>query len=105
MARSLIHSGFWILTPEFCFSVYEVGCLLFAKKITACLLRHKPCSFQFKVGALNLAFVNGEFLCERGGGWERFAGYELFVSDLRFYLLKNLRVDWSFDGAVAELYV
>src|SRR2546421_5210661 len=105
MARSLIHSGFWILTPEFCFSVYEVGCLLFAKKITACLLRHKPCSFQFKVGARDFAFVNREFLCECGWRRKCVALCELLVSDLSFYLLTNLRVDWSFNGAVADLYI
>lgn len=51
----------------------QVGCLFFAKKITACLLLHQPGSFQLKVGALNLAFVNGEPLRERGGRRELFA--------------------------------
>ena len=51
----------------------EIGYLFFAEEITACLLLHQPRSFQLKVGALNLAFVNGEPLRERGGRRQLFA--------------------------------
>jgi hypothetical protein len=49
--------------------------------------------FEFEVGALDFAFVDGEFLGQRGGRRKGFAGGEGFVADLVVDLFANLRVD------------
>src|ERR1043165_1638981 len=82
----------------------EIGCLLFAQKITPCLLLHQPGSLQLKVSARDLAFINRESLRQRGWRRENVARGNLLVFDVRFDLFAHLRVDWAFHGALADLY-
>src|SRR5205085_726948 len=70
--------------------------VLAAEKAFGGCPRDKPRVFQFKVGALNLAFVHAELLCERGGRGQRRARAELSVAYARFDLHPHLQIDGAF---------
>src|SRR5215216_760109 len=65
----------------------------FAEKVLASLLRDQPELFELVVRALDLAFIDGEFLAESCGRGELFARRQSLVLDLGFDLLANLSVD------------
>ena len=72
--------------------------------LTEKVLNHLLCNqaelFEFVVRALDLAFVDGEFLRESGGRGKLFAGRQSLVLDLRLDLLANLGV----DGIVGKIF-
>ena len=65
---------------------YSVGRLWLAEEIFAGLLANQTGMLKFEVGALNLTAINGEFLRERAGRGQDFAGGHLFI----LYLLADL---------------
>ena len=67
--------------------------LRLAEKIFAGVLLDYPELFELEVGALDLAFVDGEFLCESGGRGKGFAWAKGLVADLRLDLIADLQVD------------
>ena len=73
-----------------------VGCLGMSEEVFARLFCNKARAFQFKVSALNLAFINGEFLRQHSRCRERFAGRYGLAAYLRFNLFADLQVDGAF---------
>ena len=67
--------------------------LWFPEKVFAGVLRDQAELFEFEVGALDLAFVDGKFLCERGGRGKRFARGHGLVADLGLDLFAHLQVN------------
>ena len=81
-----------------------VGCLGVSEEILASLFSDEARVFQFKIRALNLAFIDGEFLREHRGRRERFARSHRLAAYLRFDLFADLQVDGAF-GQVLEFDV
>ena len=73
-----------------------IGCLGVTEEVFASLFFYQAGMFQFKVSALNLAFIDGKLLRQRGGGRERCSGSEGLISDLRFNLFAHLQVHGAF---------
>ena len=71
-----------------------------AEKIFSSLFTDEARVFEFEISALDFAFVDGEFLGERGGRGEGFAGGEGLVANLVLDLFANLRV----DGIVRQVF-
>ena len=79
---------------------YAVLSSWFPEKILAGLPGDQSELFEFVVGALDFAFVDGEFLGECGGGGEGVAGGERFTADLVLDLFAHLEV----DGIVRQVF-
>src|SRR6185369_8990892 len=65
----------------------------FPEKIFASLFFDQAELFELEVGALDLAFIDGEFLCERGGRRKRLTWSHRLVADVSLNLLAHLQVD------------
>jgi hypothetical protein len=73
-----------------------VGCLWLPEKVFARLLGNQSGVFQFKVSALNLAFIDGEFLRQHCRRRECLSGSYRFAAYLPFNLFADLQVHWAF---------
>lgn len=73
-----------------------VGCLRLAEEILAGLFGDEAGEFQFVVSALNLTFIDREFLREGRGRGQRLAGGYGLVFDVGFDLFAHLRVHGAF---------
>jgi hypothetical protein len=74
-------------------SGHSIGRLGLTKKIFAHLFTNEAGVFQLKVGALNLAAVDGKFLRECAGGRQTLTRSNLLAVDLFPDLLPHLGVD------------
>ena len=79
---------------------YAVLSSRLSQKIFAGLFCDQSELFELVVGALDFAFVDGEFLAERGGRGEGFAGGEGLIANLVLDLFAHLGV----DGIVRQVF-
>ena len=67
-----------------------------SEEVFATLFGYETGMFELEIGALNLTFVDGQFLRQHRGRRERLSRSDRLTIDLLFNLLAHLSVDWAF---------